>query len=284
MKDSIVESSSIQIDAMPPASMMSFEELYLLLSDVSSPLELSYLLNDLPVTYSYSSLIPIRYNLDNNDHSQLALLLGFYSADLAFCIVNGKNELARDYWITLKMISDKLGLNDKNGIEENPFEQNQRLKPSTIAKLLTKNLDVVVDHFRERGQIEECALIAFGGWLESLNILGETGMGNSEYPKEAREILYYEVTMSKKFQQIFLHISDQNFRNEIGDQMTELVKVLDGLDSEFQNVEITNKSTENIEQVTVISQRAFSINDDQIGLLRNKIHEIREALVIGLNL
>jgi len=120
---------------------------------------------------SYQSGLGLESNKASsyNTKHERSIVLGVYTADLAYNVLNGQSQHAIDYLNAVKSMSESLGL---SSIYENEallkrFEANVSNEDSTIAVL--SEIQMITDDFIEENELERVALVIFtGAWLEGM--------------------------------------------------------------------------------------------------------------------
>ncbi len=120
---------------------------------------------------SYESGLGLESNKASsyNTKHERSIVLGVYTADLAYNVLNGQSQQAIDYLNAVKSMSESLGL---SSIYENEallkrFESNVSNEDSTIAVL--SEIQMITDDFIEENELERVALVIFtGAWLEGM--------------------------------------------------------------------------------------------------------------------
>jgi hypothetical protein len=204
-----------------------------------------------------------------SDNKSKALNFGVYITDLLYCSNFGKGPEAVNYFITIKKLSDELGISStisaktKERIEKN-FSNIDSLK--NISNDLYYSF---ISKLEEGNQGKTIALIIIGGWVEGVYILdhfaSKAGMGSSAMERLADQKYSLEnlLGLSKQY-------SAEPGMKQIQTQLEDLKKIFDSI----------NEKTVNVSADKPADEGAFlNMTQVQFNAIEAKINEIRKSII-----
>jgi hypothetical protein len=138
---------------------------------IPPPVELLSVLSEVGVKYRQGTLFPIDKKDQFNTAFKKYLVLGAYSADMAYCVLQNQNQKSLEYMNATNDLSEELGLNSmtqmRNYVER--YEENIGNNDS-LQQLINEFLESN-DAFYEDNNIMHISYIVYAGaWLESMNV------------------------------------------------------------------------------------------------------------------
>jgi len=135
-----------------------------------TPVEICVIFNRLGVPFNKAALNPTS-NCDLYlSNSKAAINTGIYGVDFGYLKLFGIGQEVIDYMVTIKEISNKLGIPSHLLTEPVRRVQNDMSDPDTITALMQKAYTDIEDHLRESGRESTAGLIVMGGWVEAMYI------------------------------------------------------------------------------------------------------------------
>ncbi len=206
---------------------ISVEVINDMVNAIPSPLEISFLIKDLNITYDKSVLNTVNKSY-NTPHKQ-ALNLGIYSTDLGYANIYGQNQDAILFLGAVDGITKELKIKfDSETIRK---LASARSSLDTLLLETTKNLNNINNELQEKGRPDLTILILTGGWVESLYLTCEMTK------KQPNELLKNRIGEQKIIlEQLLLLLSFYEQNNE---NIRGLIKDFGKLNNVYENVKIT---------------------------------------------
>ena len=197
-----------------------------------------------------------------------ALLLGVYSADLSYCMLNKQSEECKKYFKACKELAGGLGL-------AQPFE--------SVAKRMEKNLDnqdslamilvgiqMETDNIMQENNQEYLSVISFtGAWIESMYIGVEVHSkeGNIQMTQKLVEQMGIAESILKALR---AHIKEDKAIERLVKYMSELNEIYNGFEV-VKQIKATDPD--------VIDPAKIQIGVKDLMSFANKLESIREEIV-----
>lgn len=135
-----------------------------------TPTEVTSIFNRLGVPHDDAILNPPS-NLDlYTSNAKAAINLGIYGVDFGYVKIFGLGQQMIDYILTVREISNKLGIPDKYLIEPVRKIESNMSDPDTVMHLVNKAYYDIENHLRAEGRESTAGLMLMGGWVEALYI------------------------------------------------------------------------------------------------------------------
>jgi len=250
-----------------------------LIHSIGPPLEFFYIVNDLNLTFASDLLSS--YEAVDAYHSSLdlALAMGVYGADLVYCYVYKKNDLALAYSEAIQQLAEKLHLSHIIDFKRLSDLASEDYDSQDLVNEFSTQMDKVYSHLKQNDQMRLSAMMSFGGWIESLHIASVAGKELGEFDQDMIYLIYYETLMSQSFIEIF-----QKFENLSGYENT--VKELDELGNLYQDVEALLaeiqpeiKNSDSLMHIIDVSKQTITYDQEQFEQLTKQISKMRQDVV-----
>jgi hypothetical protein len=137
---------------------------------ILTPVEICTMFNRLGVPHNYSSLNPTSNKDKYLSSAKASLNAGIYGVDFGYIKMLGVGQEMIDYMVTIREMSNKLGIPDKYLTEPITRIQGDMSDPDTIMKLMNTAFNKMEDHLRGSGRESTAGLMVLGGWVEALYI------------------------------------------------------------------------------------------------------------------
>jgi len=135
-----------------------------------TPVEICVIFNRLGVPYSNASLNPTSNRDLYLSTSKAAINTGIYGVDFGYLKMFGLGQDVLDYMLTVREMSNKLGIPDALLTEPIKRIQNDMADIDTITSLMQTAYRNIEDHLRESGRESTAGLMVMGGWVEAMFI------------------------------------------------------------------------------------------------------------------
>jgi len=135
-----------------------------------TPVEICAIFNRLGIPHDNTNLNPISNKDKYLSSSKAALNAGIYGVDFGYIKMLGVGQDMIDYMVTIREMSNKLGIPDKYLTEPIRRIQGDMSDPDTIMNLMNNAFTKMEDHLRTSGRESTAGLMITGGWVEALYI------------------------------------------------------------------------------------------------------------------
>ena len=133
-----------------------------------TPVEISAMFSRLHVPFNNAIINPSS-NMDQYlNSSKTAINTGVYGVDLGYIKMGGFGQEMIDYMITIRQMSNKLGIPDSYLAEPIRVINGEVSEPDSIMILMNNAYKKMEDHLRESGRESSAGLMLMGGWVEAM--------------------------------------------------------------------------------------------------------------------
>ena len=137
---------------------------------ILTPVEICAIFNRLGVPYDDAALNPISNRDLYLSSSKASINTGIYGVDFGYLKIFGTGQEMIDYMLTIREMSNKLGIPDHFLTDPIKRVQSDMSEPDTIMKLMNIAFFNMEDHLRAGGRESTAGLMVLGGWVEALYI------------------------------------------------------------------------------------------------------------------
>jgi len=135
-----------------------------------TPVEICEIFNRLGVVYNNTILNPTSLKDQYLSISKASINTGVYGVDLGYLKMFGVGQEMIDYMMTIKSLSNKLGIPDNYLTDPINRLESDISDPDTIMVLMNHAYYRIEDHLRAGGRESTAGLMVMGGWIEALYI------------------------------------------------------------------------------------------------------------------
>jgi len=135
-----------------------------------TPVEICAIFNRLGVPHNNTNLNPTSNKDKYLSSSKTALNTGIYGVDFGYIKILGVGQEMIDYMVTIREMSNKLGIPDKYLTEPIKRIQGEMSDQDTIMSLMNDAFNKMEEHLRASGRESTAGLMVTGGWVEALYI------------------------------------------------------------------------------------------------------------------
>lgn len=168
VKDTFTPSfSTLKADSTGNIIPVTKEETYY---GVLTPVEICVIFNRLGVPYDNATLNPVSNTDLYLSSSKASINTGIYGVDFGYLKMFGIGQEVIDYMVTIREMSNKLGIPDNLLLEPIKRVQNDMADPDTVTALMQKAYTDIENHLRESGRESTAGLMVMGGWVEAMFI------------------------------------------------------------------------------------------------------------------
>ena len=137
---------------------------------ILTPVEVSTIFTRLGVPYNKAILNPIANSDQYLSSAKAAINTGIYGVDFGYIKMFGVGQELIDYVVTIREMSNKLGIPDKFLSEPVRKIQSNDSNPDSILIIMNDAYVKMEDHLRAGGRESTAGLMVMGGWIEALYI------------------------------------------------------------------------------------------------------------------
>jgi len=135
-----------------------------------TPVEICVIFNRLAVPYSSVALNPTSNKDLYLSSSKASINTGIYGVDFGYLKMFGIGQEVINYMVTIREMSNKLGIPDDMLTGPIRKVQNDIADPDTITNLMMAAYTKIEDHLRQSGRESTAGLMVMGGWVEAMYI------------------------------------------------------------------------------------------------------------------
>ena len=135
-----------------------------------TPVEICAIFNRLGVPYNTATLNPTSNRNQYLSSSKASINTGIYGVDFGYLKMFGIGQEMIDYMVTIRDMSNKLGIPDSFLTEPIRRIQGDMSEPDTIMSLMNDAYTKMEDHLRAGGRESTAGLMVMGGWVEAMFI------------------------------------------------------------------------------------------------------------------
>jgi len=167
-KDSFVPSfSTYKNDSTGSAALTPKNEIFY---GVLTPVEISGIFNRLGVPHDNNILNSTSQRNQYLSSSKASINTGIYGVDFGYLKIFGVGQEMIDYMVTIREMSNKLGIPDSYLTEPIKRVEGDISEPDTIMNLMNEAYIKMEGHLRESGRESTAGLMVMGGWVEAMYI------------------------------------------------------------------------------------------------------------------
>lgn len=138
-----------------------------------TPAEITTIFNRLGVPHNNSILNPVSYSDLYSSNAKAAINLGVYGVDFGYVKIFGIGQQMIDYILTIKELSNKLGIPEKFLMDPIRKLESGMSDPDSVMALVNKSYSDIENHLRQDGRESTAGLMLMGGWVEALYITSQ---------------------------------------------------------------------------------------------------------------
>jgi len=152
-----------------------------------TPTEITTIFSRLGVPQDNSILNPVSNNKLYTSNAKAAINLGIYGVDFGYVKMFGVGQQMIDYIITVRDLSNKLGIPDRFLLDPIRKLESGMSDPDSVMALVNKSYSDIENHLRQDGRESTAGLMLMGGWVEALYITSQLLYNPENLDKEVVE-------------------------------------------------------------------------------------------------
>jgi hypothetical protein len=133
-----------------------------------TPTEITTIFSRLGAPYEKAALNPVANSDLYSSNAKASINLGIYGVDFGYIKMFSLGQQMIDYILTIKEMSNKLGIPDKFLMDPIKKLQSDMSSPDTVLALVNKSYNDIENHLRKEGRESTAGLMLMGGWVEAL--------------------------------------------------------------------------------------------------------------------
>ena len=229
---------------------------------IPAPFEVFFVLKQ---QKSYFQLLNSNYRTESVQTSyEKSINIGMYFTDMAYCFIFENNQELINYYKTIKLLSQDLGI--EAGFEHDFIKKfnDNNLQTDTNENIANKALFITCQYLEKNNNMNILPFIVVGGWLESTYLLTNTAVNN----KTKDALLNKEIIKQKRvMRNLIKFINDVTIEVSSYETNSYIQKILQDIESILQ---LYNKLG--------INKDSF-ISAENLNLLNQHITEIRNIYI-----
>jgi hypothetical protein len=135
-----------------------------------TPVEICSIFSRLNVPYNSAALNPTSKRDEYMSSAKASINTGIYGVDFGYLKMFGIGQEMITYMVTIKEMSNKLGIPDIYLTEPIKRIQGDMADPDTIMRIMNEAYNNMENHLRRSGRESTAGLMVLGGWVEAMFI------------------------------------------------------------------------------------------------------------------
>jgi hypothetical protein len=241
-----------------------------------TPVEICSIFNRLGVSYSKASLNPTSNKDLYLSSSKASINLGIYGVDFGYIKIFGIGQQMIDYILTVRYMSDKLGIPEKYLMNPIKRLESDMSEPDTILALVNKSYYDIENHLRKDGRESTAGLMLMGGWVEAMYLTTQL-LYNPENPdpEVIQKIAQQKYTLTS-----LLSFMKNYYDDPVVVYYTKKLKFLkryfDSFDIYFKKGDI---KIDKSRQVLISSGSEMTVTIETLNKISNYVNKLRTEMV-----
>jgi hypothetical protein len=253
----------------PPARK---EILYGLLT----PTEVTAMFGRLGIKYNQAILNPTSNRSLYTSSSKASINLGIYGVDFGYIKMFGIGQKMIDYILTVKDMSNKLGIPDNLLMAPIKKMEDDMSDPDTIMALVNKSYSDIENHLRENGRESTAGLMLMGGWVEAAYITTQLLYDPAKPDKEVIEKIAQQKYTLTSLLGFMRNYYDDPVVVYYTKKLIFLKRYFDTFDIYFK---IGDLKIDTSRKVLQASGCDMTISQETLNNIRNYVAKLREEMV-----
>lgn len=243
---------------------------------ILTPVEVCAIFNRLGVPYNNTALNPVSNKDLYLSNSKAAINTGIYGVDFGYLKLFGLGQEMIDYMVTIRTMSNKLGLPDALLTEPIKQIQNDMAEPDSIMVMMNTSYRNIEDHLRQSGRESTAGLMVMGGWVEALYIATHLVYN----PADPDPVVIQKIAEQKYTLTSLLSFMKNYYDDPVVVYYTKKLKYLknyfDSFDIYFQKGDLEIDTSR---QVLRISGSKSSVTAETLNKIRDYTAKLRTEMV-----
>ena len=259
-KKEIEEETVVEEEMTAEVETMDEDDSFML----PSPIQIAAIFNRAGLEYQSGLTNPTSNVSNYNTKTAKYLNFGVYSADLAYAVLNGKQQASIDYLNAIRSLSDEIGMPSVfgSGSLMKSFEKNID-NQDTVLSILTTIKSRTDDYLAENGDQSKEAIFFSSAWVEGMYLGAKSAEGSSKITPRIIE----QMTI---LENIIKAVSTQQDKSLDMTFMVEGLKEIKSTFEGFKEVKELDNSDEGLGEIK-LTKEELKLLTDEISALRTKI-------------
>jgi hypothetical protein len=243
---------------------------------VLTPVEVCVIFNRLGIPYSKTTLNPTSNKSLYLSSSKLSINTGIYGVDFGYLKMFGLGQDVIDYMITIRELSNKLGIPDEMILDPVKKVQKGMSDADSVTALMKSAYYDIENHLRQSGRESTAGLMIMGGWIEAMYIATQLvyNPANPD-PEVVQKIAEQKYTLTS-----LLSFMKNYYDDPIVVYYTKKLKYLknyfDSFDIYFKKGDLEIDTTR---QVLLSSGAKLTISVETLSKIRDYISKLRTEMI-----
>jgi hypothetical protein len=265
--------STLKADSTGNIIPVTKEETYY---GVLTPVEICVIFNRLGVPYDNATLNPVSNTDLYLSSSKASINTGIYGVDFGYLKMFGIGQEVIDYMVTIREMSNKLGIPDNLLLEPIKRVQNDMADPDTVTALMQKAYTDIENHLRESGRESTAGLMVMGGWVEAMFIATQLVYNPSNPDAEVVQKIAEQKYTLTSLLSFMKNYYDDPVVVYYTKKLKYLQKYFDTFDIYFEKGDL---EIDTIKQVLRSSGTKMTITIETLNKIRDYVAKLRTEMV-----
>ena len=243
---------------------------------ILTPIENCVIFNHFEVPYNSAALNATENSKQYLSSSKAAINTGIYGVDFGYLKMFGVGQEVINYMMTIREMSNRLGIPDKMITEPIRRVQNDLADPDSLTTLMQKAYLDIEDHLRQNNRESTAGLIVMGGWVEAMYIATQL-VYNPANPDAA---VIQKIAEQKYTLYSLLSFMKNYYNDPVAVYYTKklkyLLKYFDSFDIYFMKGDL---EIDTVKQVFRSSGAKMTITVETLNKIRDYIASLRTEMI-----
>mgnify|MGYP005843293167 CR=1 FL=1 len=232
-----------------------------------SPIQIAAIFNRAGLSFEQGLTNPVENSKKYNTKTSKYLNFGVYSADLAYVVLNEKQQLSIDYLNVVKQLSEEIGMPGIFGTGKlvESFEKNVGNR-DTVLQILTTIKRRTDQYLAENRESSKEAIFFSSAWLEGMYL----GANSADEDERLTPRLVEQMTI---LDNIIKAIKKQKDPSLDIDFMLKGLTELHRTFEDFESVKQLDQENADLNEI--------SLTSEEMNILKEKISKLRNQVIAG---
>jgi hypothetical protein len=241
-----------------------------------TPTEVTAMFGRLGIQYNQAVLNPTENRNQYTSSARASINLGIYGVDFGYIKMFGISQKMIDYILTVKDMSNKLGIPDNLLMAPIKKMENDMSDPDSIMALVNKSYNDIEDHLRQDGRESTAGLMLMGGWVEAIYITSQLLYDPANPDKEVIEKIAQQKYTLTTLLGLMRNYYDDPVVVYYTKKLIFLKRYFDTFDIYFK---IGDLKIDTSRKVLEASGCDMTISTETLNNIRNYVATLREEMV-----
>mgnify|MGYP000896185315 CR=1 FL=1 len=241
-----------------------------------TPLEISVIFNRLGIPYNNAALNPVSNSDLYLSVAKAAVNTGIYGVDFSYLKMFGMGQDVIDYMVTIREISNKLGIPDYLMTDPLRKINSEIADPDTVTALMKSAYTDLEDHLRKNDRESTAGLMIMGGWVEAMFIATQMAYD----PENPDPVVVQKIAEQKYTLQSLLSFMKNYYDDPVVVYYTKKLKFLNNF---FDTFDIYFKpgdlEIDTLKKVLRSSGAEMTVTVNTLDMIRDYVAKLRTEMV-----